>query len=411
MIGRNDLAFLGACTLKDLRRMRREPVALASWVCIPLIITALFSIVFGRGEATPHGVLLVCDQDDTVVSGLVPGAFSRGPLGKMLTVETVEWDAGRRRIDRGDGSALLFIPAGFQEALLRNRPCQLKLIANPAQRILPNIVAETLSIAADGAFYLQTVVGDELRALADGPPSDRTISEMSVRFNHLGTSLGKYADPLLIKLESEVRAEKPGPAGGIVGLFFPGMFFMSLLFVAQGQSADIWRERASGTLRRTMTTPGRIEAFLGGKILSVAILFFILGLTAVVCASGALHIPVKDPLGGTLWVTVAGTGFYVLMMLLAVHSPNERAASVMASFALFLLAMVGGSFFPFEVMPDWLAAAGRLTPNGWALGQFKALMAGTMEQGRLMLCFLAVALVIAAALLLVRRRVRRAFVT
>ena len=30
----------------------------------------------------------------------------------------------------------------------------------------------------------------------------------------------------------------------------------------------------------------------------------------------------------------------------------------------------GGSFFPFETMPDWMASFGQLTPNGWALVQF-----------------------------------------
>src|SRR5262249_24726258 len=113
MIGRDDLAFLGTCTLKDVRRLRREPVALTGWVGIPVVITALFAIVFGRGAPTPRGILLVCDQDDTVLSTLVPGAFSRGSLAKMLSVETVTWDDGRRRIDRGDGAALLVIPEGF----------------------------------------------------------------------------------------------------------------------------------------------------------------------------------------------------------------------------------------------------------------------------------------------------------
>jgi ABC-type Na+ efflux pump permease subunit len=393
--------------------MRREPIALAAWVGIPMIITALFSIVFGGGEVTPHGTLLLCDQDQTVVSDLLPTAFSRGPLSKTLTVEKVGRDEGRQRIDRGDGAALLLVPAGFQEALLRDRPCELKLITNPALRILPNIVAETLSIGADAVFYLQVVAGDELRALADGPPSDQTVTEMSVRLNHLGTSLGADLDPPLLKLESDVRAENPGPAGrtGIVSQFFPGMLFMALLFVSQGQSADLWKERSLGTIRRLMTTPGRVESFLGGKVLSVAILYLIIGCAAIVCVSTLLQISVKSPVTATLWVTAAGTGFYVLMLLVAVYAPSERAASVLANFVLFLLAMVGGSFFPFESMPDWLAAVGRLTPNGWALVQFKALLAGTMAPLRLVLLFLVAALWITTGLALVRWRVRRAFVT
>jgi ABC-type uncharacterized transport system permease subunit len=160
-----------------------------------------------------------------------------------------------------------------------------------------------------------------------------------------------------------------------------------------------------------MTTPGPVESFLGGKVLSVAILYMIKGCSAIVCVSTLLQISVRSPVTATLWVTAAGTGFYVLMLLVAVYAPSERAASVLANFVLFLLAMVGGSFFPFESMPDWLASVGRLTPNGWALVQFKALLAGTMAPLRLVLLFLVAALWITTGLALVRWRVRRAFVT
>ena len=46
---------------------------------------------------------------------------------------------------------------------------------------------------------------------------------------------------------------------------------------------------------------------------------------------------------------------------------------------LFPLLMVGGSFFPFAVMPEWMAAIGRRTPNGMALVQFEAILFGTSE--------------------------------
>ena len=40
----------------------------------------------------------------------------------------------------------------------------------------------------------------------------------------------------------------------------------------------------------------------------------------------------------------------------------------------FPLLMVGGSFFPSEMMPKFLAAAGRYTPNGWSLEHLKDLL-------------------------------------
>jgi len=54
--------------------------------------------------------------------------------------------------------------------------------------------------------------------------------------------------------------------------------------------------------------------------------------------------------------------------------------------------MLGGSFFPFEAMPEGMAALGRRTPNGWALERFKELTTGVVDpaallsSGALLLC-------------------------
>ena len=77
---------------------------------------------------------------------------------------------------------------------------------------------------------------------------------------------------------------------------------------------------------------------------------------------------------------------------------------------LFPLLMIGGSFFPFEAMPEGLAAIGRLTPNGMALTELVDLLDGEVEAGSL--ARVAGTLFAAGALLLlfVARRVRRGFV-
>jgi len=67
----------------------------------------------------------------------------------------------------------------------------------------------------------------------------------------------------------------------------------------------------------------------------------------------------------------------LLLVNIAVRASNQRTANVTGNLVVFPLALIGGSFFPFEMMPDWMASIGRLTPNGWAITQFKALVAGS----------------------------------
>src|SRR5262249_43312667 len=160
----------------------------------------------------------------------------------------VELEAGRARIRKGEGSALLIIPQGFGRALVLNEPAQLKLLTNPAHQILPGIIEEALSIMLDAAFYLQTLFRSELRGFAQGPPRgartfpDSIIAAASIQVNRLVTRLQAYLNPPLIKLETTVKEESGG--FNFAQAFFPAMLFMALLFMAQGMAADLWREQA-----------------------------------------------------------------------------------------------------------------------------------------------------------------------
>ena len=404
------MRFVWASALKDLRRLRRDPAALAVWIGIPVFVLLILYVVFGRGSVMPQGRLLVADEDGSLLSGLLAGAFGQGPLGKMLVVERVKQDEGRRRMERGDGSALLIIPKGFGRAVLLNQPCQLKLITNPAQRILPGIVEETLSIVVEGAFYLQLVAGDELRVLAGGPPTDQTIADVSVRFNRLGNSLARYLDPLLIEVQTKVEEEKASVRTNFAAAFLPGMLLLAVLFVAQGLSGDFWKERTSGTLRRLVASPQPLSWFLGGKLLAAALVLLAVALAGLACARWVVNMDVNYWLPAALWITFTGVAMFLLLGLLQLYASSERAGNILSTLVMFPLIFLGGSFFPFEAMPETLAAIGRWTPNGWALVELRSMLAGSLDLTRMGAVFAGLAAVCLAAFLVVLRRLRRGFV-
>lgn len=371
------MRFLLIAVRKDLARLRRDPVGLATSLGIPLVLVTLVTLVFGGGQATPQGRLLVADEDGTVLSQALTGAFSRGPLSKMLVLETTGREEGRRRMDRGDASALLIVPKGFQDAFLQNQPAQLSLVTNPAQEILPNIVEETLSIVVDGGFYLQRLAAIPLRNIAsEQTPSDDTVARVSVAFNRLGRSLTKYLNPPLIDLELHVTAENRG-SQNVTAVFLPAMLFMGLLFVGNAYALDIWKEQSWGTLRRLATAPVSLGAFLGGRLISLALILTGVALVGVAGMRWFAHVPVASIPLATLWIVLSGMAFYLFLVTIALHTSGQRVANVVGNLVVFPLALVGGSFFPFEMMPDWMASIGRFTPNGWAVTEFKAFVAGS----------------------------------
>ena len=368
------MRFIWISALKDLRRRLRDPVALAVWVLMPMLVTLIVTLVFGDSDVKPRGTLLVLDRDGSFISGMFSTLFNRQELKQTVTVEKArDLATARARIDAGKVSALLIIPEHFGSAVLGGRPARLTLLTNPSQRIMPGIIREVLSMAVDASVY--------------------------------GSKL--YSTPPLIELDSRVEEAKPFPPIG--PLFFRGMLFLSVLLVSQGLAADVWRERSFGTLRRIATAPQRLEFFLVGKLLAIGLILVFV--TGAGLASGhfLLHLSVPNPALAIAWMVCFGLSFNLLMTAIEVHSTNDRAGHMLTTFLVFLLGMLGGTFFPFEWMPDWLVAIGKWTPNGWAVLRFKAILAGSIDPWGQAAGFAVLIAAGGGALLILTRRVRRSF--
>jgi ABC-type multidrug transport system permease subunit len=118
-------------------------------------------------------------------------------------------------------------------------------------------------------------------------------------------------------------------------------------------------------------------------------------------------VPVASVPLATLWLVLSGVAFYLFLVTIAVHASGQRAANVIGNLVVFPLSLVGGSFFPFEMMPDWMASIGRLTPNGWAITEFKAFIAGSAHTKEFLLGAVCMAAVGSLLFLLTLRRLRR----
>lgn len=404
---------------KDWQRIRRNPVEILIWLGIPLVIGGLIIMASGgRGGPRPVAHVLVVDLDDSFLSELLVGAMSQSGDG-IIQGETVSESVGRERIAAGDASALLVIPDGFGEAVLLEQPTSLQLVTNPAQRILPGIVEESLNILVDATFYAHRLIGEDLRRFAEGPPDgeafpDTQIADFSIKINRLVQDLQDYLSPILIQLqmssEEEDKEAEDKPQVSFAILFLPSILYMSLLFMSSGLAEDMWKEKEQKTLRRVLSTPRSIHAFLFGKLLWGMTLM--LATTTVALSIGFAYFDLSAdslPLG-ILWSVFTGSLLLLMMILLQIHASTKRAADILAMSVMFPLMMIGGNFFPLEAMPEWMAAIGRWTPNGWSMQQLKAILLDTLDIRELGLTFLALLGVWVLLFFLSVRRIRTGFV-
>ena len=360
--------LLFASVRKDLLRWMQDRMAFLIWLGIPFLVGGLITLMVDGGGGTPTGTLLIADEDDSLLSGVVVGAYSQEQLGDLIIVEQVTPEEGLARVNDGEASGFLTIPEGFQDAFLNETPVTLTLRTNPSQTILPGIIEDVTGVLLDAGFYAQRLFGPEIRAIMDSDtdvtPTEVFVADIAVDIQQKVDAIAPRLSPLAIDLViAPPPPEEPQP--DIALLFLPGVILMALLFAANSLAADYWVERNKGTLRRLVSAPGALPGFVAGKaVAALAVIGLIASITLVV--GFTYHgVAWSKFLSSLLWVSLGGVGLFAWFAALQMLFPNNRAANLITTILLFPLMMAGGSFFPLAALPDWIADIGRLAPNGF----------------------------------------------
>jgi ABC-2 type transport system permease protein len=385
--------FFWLSTVKDLRRYRRDPTALGLWFLLPLIMAGMIGLVFGRGDAKTQGLLLIADEDNGLAGTFLRESISRGPLGSMLAIQQVARAEGRQRLAHGDGSALLIIPKGYDRAVMHDEPAHWTLVTNPEQLLMPRVVREVASANVEAAFYLQRIAGSELRALEDGPHWGAAFRDMG----RTASSVSTYLDPPRIVLKTTVIGDASVRRRPIAEVLFPGTVLLVILMMSAGLSQEIWKEKRAGAVLRVAGTPAGMHAFLAGKLAATfAVLLVAIGISFA-AERVVFDIPMRACALAVAWSGCAGVAVYGGLLVVQLLVASERTASTVSAMTMVPLAMLGGSMFPIEEMPENFAHFARYTPNGWMLVTLRSILSAPVAPAELARDF--VLLLVAGALL------------
>lgn len=361
--------FLVSSIIKDVMRWRHDFTAILLWLGIPLMIGGLItSLIDGNGGAKPQGVLLIADLDDTLLSGFVASAYSQGQLGEFLSVEKTSVEAGTEKINAGNASGFLVIPKGFTAAFLESKPVTLTLKTNPAQTILPGIITDVTEILLDIGFYTEQLFGSEIDQIVNAElgneSNEKLVASIAVAMQNKIESAAPLLFPPAIDITiTDLSPDEPEVPLAL--LFLPGVILMAVMFAANGLAGDYWTEREKGTLRRLVCSPGSLASFLTGKALAAGAIIALIGGLAMVIGFLYHDIDWAKLLPSLFWITASGIALFAWFGALQMLASTQRAANLLTSILLVPLLMVGGSFFPFASLPDWIATIGRRTPNGF----------------------------------------------
>lgn len=403
--------FLWAGIRKEIKRRFNDPLALFMWLAIPATIGLLMSTVMGGGGPRIRALLLVSDLDGSFISQTLPAAFSRGQLADMVEVREIGEIEGKALMEEGGASAHLVIPEGFGDDYINRRPVEISLVTNPAQRISPRLLRDVLESFLDLGNYLHLVLGDELKAVTgldgaadvDGEITAGISADISRKITKVG--------PFLFPPKIEIVDATPVPEGRSISfllLMFPGILIMAVFFAGNGMASNYWTEREEGTLARWLVSPNHMGIYWAGQFVSAMLLLGLVTLPILIGGFFYVGIPFEMLIPSLLWLMLAGPLLFAFLMLVQVSAATSNSADVIATLLMFPLLMVGGSFFPTEAMPEWLAPVADFTPNGRILEPLKQYFIGTFGASGLLEALApvlaATIVLIVLAWLVVRRR-------
>lgn len=367
---------------RDLLRYLRNPARTALLFAVPLVMAAVFALVFGGGGGGQITIkVLLFDEDDTLLSRLAEGVGGSSDADQRLDVIPVG-EEGYEMMERGEASALVHIPKGFTDDYLEGRPTAIDVVKNPSERFLPKVVEEGVGVGGTVLSVASRVFRPELERIADfrrdsSFPADQAVADLSARFNSTLRGLERFLLPPVIELESvvleEEGAEDNQGSFNILAYVLPGFSIMGILFLAQSATRDILVDRESGMLRHLLTAPVSPTDFLLGKCLSVFVVtalgfavFVLIGLAAGISWGPA-------PAVGILMLasSLAAAGLLLLIMSLA---GSERQGDTITSIVIIVFSMLGGALMPVSQMPSFLRPLAAATPVYWATEAFSELI-------------------------------------
>jgi ABC-type multidrug transport system permease subunit len=357
---RHDRAFLGVVALQ------------------PIMMLLLFGLALSNEPANVPWA--VYDQSQSGVAGRLVQAIEA--TGYFLRPHAVSsYEEGRARLARGEATALVVIPLDFERAVWRGGP--------GIQLLLDG--ADPLTAARVGGYITQVA-----RAF---DPTGRNVAARTAQRPALARSDGAIATRPRFWFNPTLR-DRDFFLAALAGMLLTNLCFSS-------SSLGLVGERESGTYEATLALPTTpLEIVLGKLLPYVGICYVVLGIAVFGAGLGFGVWPrgsVPALLLLTLPFVLASLSVGVLISALVRTSAQAVFLTVFVILPSFVLS---GVMFPYQLMPDGVRQLGDILPLRWYQIGLRRLVLRGADFAEVWLPFVALALLFAVLLALVRWRMK-----
>ncbi len=339
-----------AITRVELRRFLRDRSNIFFVFVLPLGLVVFIGLQFGDVSGPQVGMVAAEGPRSVALADRLDDAAG------LTIVEVADEDELVSLVSRGNLSAGVVVPGGFDVALDRGEPVEVGFVGRPdatatsLRTVVEAAIAE-VSAASSAARSVAGVVEADVASLV--PIAEDAISRLS---------------PIIVETEAvggdQVMAEFASM--GQFDLGASSQLFLFVFLTSLAGSGALIQTRRYGVAARMLSTSTRLPiilAGLGGGRLAIAGFqaIYIIGVTAL-----AFGVDWGDPLTtGVLVLLFCLVSAAAGMLLGALFRNDSQASSAGVGLGL-ILAALGGSMMALEFFPEGMRRVALFTPHGWA---------------------------------------------
>jgi len=323
----------------------RDRGALVMAFVLPAVIFMIFAAVFSGTQGDGFDIKVA--YSDQTLSGqaarIADALIADGELGFVsggAPEDLIAEDAARAAVTSGRADAAILILSPITAA------------GGPAPASMPS---ETTPVV---------IVSDPAKPLAGA------LAAASVQRALVQAVPGAVAPPL-VSIEA-IDAEEQDPA---VAYYAGAIAIMFLFFAALQGAVGLIEDRDSGIIDRLMLTRGGAGALVAGKYLFLTAQGIVQALIVFVVAWAGYAVVFFEALPAFALTTLlaATTAAGLAMAVVSVATSRAQALAVGNAIVL-IMSAVGGSMVPRYMMPEWIQSLGALTPSGWVINAYQAVL-------------------------------------
>ncbi|MBM3696386.1 MAG: ABC transporter permease [Actinobacteria bacterium] len=352
--------------LKDIRQRLRDRSFYLWGIAAPLGLAAIFSLLFGNLAAGAFDFTFAVADEDRGPQSRVFVEQVLEPLdeaGVFSVREVASAGAAETQAEKGEVDAAFLIPAGFSAAATSGGQAELRVVAN-----VDRPIAGQAGRAIAGQFAAGiNAVGTALRTYFALDPHEPTQEEVAA------LAQAAQAQPELLTLTETAAGSKELSAKTY---FAAGMAILFIFLTVQFGVLGLLEERQNGTMGRLLAAPISRRSIVAGKALTSFILGLVSMVVLVVGSSLLLGAEWGNPLGVAILVLAAVIAAMGVMFVVAALARTPEQAGNLQAVIAFVLAMLGGSFFPIAQAGGLLERVSLITPHAWFLRSLGDLATG-----------------------------------